>query len=290
MSVPRIPTWQERLKACFRVRHRLLHVFGAPSAVGAVAAVGSSVLLNPDTGLALGALTAGVGAVLAGYYVVAGFDRNLVTQLQSEESDKKAENDRAEVFQVLMSAPPVTRAQLERILALHAAIEAVFTDDTHDSVESLLQSSRADLNTLRTRAIAVVRLNQRLTQLIEQSNGDWLLQEARRMDAELSRTPEGGGRDALLAAREATVRALEQFKNARDKQAQVHSILTLIENNLHEFKLAMELRKVDAELGNHSGHNVSELQSRLMAAGQACDELMGRSSEPGQRRARRKVS
>ena len=290
MSVPRIPTWQERLKACFRFRHRLLHVFGAPSAVGAAAAVGSSVVLNPDTGLALGALTAGIGVVLAGYYVVAGFDGALVKQLQSEESDKKAENDRADVFQVLMSAPPATRAQLERILALHAAIEAVFTDDTHDSVESLLQSSRADLSTLRTRAIAVVRLHQRLTQLMEQSNGDWLVQEARRMDAELSRTPEGGARDALLAARESTGRALEQFRSARDKQAQVHSILTLIENNLQEFKLAMELRKVDAELGNGSGQNVSELQSRLMAAGQACDELMGRSSEPGQRRARRKVS
>ena len=56
--------------------------------------------------------------------------------------------------------------------------------------------------------------------------------------------------------------------------------------SLEEFKLAMALRKADVIEGVDSAANVSELQARLSAAGEACDELVGRATaEP--RRARR---
>jgi hypothetical protein len=66
----------------------------------------------------------------------------------------------------------------------------------------------------------------------------------------------------------------------------------LIENNFQEFKLAMELRKADAALGGDiSGADVSELQSRLMAAGDTCDEIVGRASTvPHRRTVQRRVS
>jgi hypothetical protein len=68
-------------------------------------------------------------------------------------------------------------------------------------------------------------------------------------------------------------------------------VLTLIENSLQEFKLAMELRKADAALGSRAtGRDVSELQSRLIAAGQACDELVGRAPSTARGRQRRRVS
>jgi hypothetical protein len=108
------------------------------------------------------------------------------------------------------------------------------------------------------------------------------------MDHQLSRAPEGSGRDALLSARESTARTLAQWQTAVEKQGQVRSVLTMIDSNLQEFKLAMELRKADAAMGAHTaGADVSELQSRLTAAGEACDELMGRQPAGGRRRVRR---
>ncbi len=290
MAAP-IPTWQERLKACFRWQQRFLQVFGAPSALGAVTAVGAAVALNPDTGLALGALTALTGVVLSGYYVVAGFDRRLIRELMAEETGRVVESEQAEVFQVLMQADPLLRAQLERVLQLHATIDAVFTDGIDDAVEAILQNSRGDLATLRQRAISMLKLHQRLASIVQQSNAEFLMHEARRMDHELAQTPAGPVRDALLAARESTERTLEQWRNAAEKQAQVRSVLTLIENNFQEFRLAMELRKADAAVGSAtSGRDVSELQSRLAAAGEACDELVGRASVAPARRAKRRVS
>jgi len=107
------------------------------------------------------------------------------------------------------------------------------------------------------------------------------------MEAQLQRSPEGPVRDALLAAKESTERTHTQWRAAVDKQMQIGSVLTVIETNLQEFKLAMELRKADAAMGSQtSGTEVSELQSRLAAAGEACDELVGRSSQTGARRAR----
>jgi hypothetical protein len=65
----------------------------------------------------------------------------------------------------------------------------------------------------------------------------------------------------------------------------------LLENSLQEFKLGMELRKADATLGSAAaGRDVSELQSRLIAAGQACDELVGRAPATKGTRERRRVS
>ena len=107
------------------------------------------------------------------------------------------------------------------------------------------------------------------------------------MERELARTPEGPVRDALLAAHESTERTLKQWTAALEKQHQIRSVLTVIESNLQEFKLAMELRKADAAMGANQGHNVNELQQRLIAAGRACDELVGRTSIMGDRRSRR---
>jgi hypothetical protein len=290
MGAARIPTWQERLRACFRWRHRLLQVFGVPGAIGAATAVAAASLLNPDTGLALGVLTAGVGTLVTGYRVVAGFDKRLVAELQEDERARADELERAELGQVLNEADPELRAKLQRILYTHGEIEAVFADGVHDPVEAILANSRQDLAALRDRAIAMVKLFRRLSSIVEQSDGRWLEQEAWRMDAELSRTPEGPVQDALLAARESTVRALEQWRAALDKQAQVQSILTLIENNLSEFKLGMELRKADAAMGAQaSAPQVSELQERLAAAGEACDELIGGPRAVPRRRVQRRT-
>jgi hypothetical protein len=111
------------------------------------------------------------------------------------------------------------------------------------------------------------------------------------MDQNLSRLGEGSVRDALLAARESSVRMLEQWQDAFAKRQQVTSVLTLIENNLQEFKLAMELRKADATLGTTAtGPDVSDLQMRLAAAGQACDELVGQAARSGRSSRERRVS
>jgi hypothetical protein len=291
MALARIPTWKERLAACFRWRHRLLHVFGAPSAAGAVAAVAGAATLTPDVGLALGALTAGTLAVLTGYYVVAGFDRGLVAQLQAEEAGQEKDREQAEMARLIAAAEPAIRAQLERCFGLYDAIEAVFSDGIDDDVEAILQNSRGDLATLRTRAVSMLKLHQRLGAIVQQSNESALHAELKRLDRQLPGTAEGPVRDGMLAARESTVRALEQWRNASDKQMQVANVLTLIENSLQEFKLAMELRKADAALGSATaGRDVSELQSRLIAAGQACDELVGRAPSPARGRQRRRVS
>ncbi|MEJ7731953.1 MAG: hypothetical protein WKG00_22425 [Polyangiaceae bacterium] len=287
MAAPRIPTWKERLAACFRWRHRFLHVFGAPGAVGAVAAVASAAALNADVGLALGALTAGVGSLLAGYWVTAGFDTKLVKQLQDEEQSKGAQLAAGEIQRVVYEAEPEIRPVLERILHYHATIEAAFADGIDDQVEAILQNSRPDLLALRDRAVAMVKLYRRLREIIQQSDGRWLEQEVRRMESQLQRAPEGAVRDALLAAKESTERTLAQWRAAVDKQMQVGSVLTVIETNLQEFKLAMELRKADAAMGSQTtGTEVSELQARLSAAGEACDELVGRSSVTSARRSR----
>jgi hypothetical protein len=289
VAPPRIPTWKERLAACFRWRHRLLHVFGAPSAVGAMAAVAGAATLTPDAGMALGALTAGTLALLSGYYVVAGFDRKLVEQLQNEEQGVAQNLEAAELARVLAQADPAIQAQVQQCFALYDAIEAVFADGIQDDVEAILQNSRSDLMALRARAIAMCKLHQRLDAIVRESNAQALYADVQRMDRELSNMSEGATRDALLAARQSSVRALEQWNNAFEKRAQVGNVLTLIQNNLQEFKLAMELRKADAAIGTSTAGDISELQQRLVAAGDACDELVGRA--PGSRqRQRRRVS
>lgn len=280
---PRIPSWKDRLAACFQWRHRLMHVFGAPAAVGALAAVGTAAALNPDVGLGMGALVAAVGTVLAGYYVTAGFDRKLIENLQTEETERHHATKESEVAQIVATADPNLQPVLQRILFYHQSIETAFIDGIDDSVEAILQNSRGDLSALRDRALAMAQLFQKLTQIIHHSDGRWLASEVERMDRELGSTSEGSVREALEVARESTKRALDQWQAAIDKQRQVKSVLTVIESNLQEFKLAMELRKADAVLSDQPAQpDVSELQARLAAAGQACDELVGQ----GERRRR----
>jgi len=288
MAAARISTWKERLLACFQWQKRLLHVFGIPSAVGAVTAVAAASALNPDAGLAIGALTAGTGVLLAGYYVVAGFDRKLAALHEAEDGEQALAHEQDELSRLLVTSEPEMRAQLERCLSLYAAIDVQFSDGIDDAVEAVLQNSRGDLATFKARAIDMVKLYHRLSAVVRESNANALMAEVRRMDQNLSRLTEGSVRDALLAARESSVRMLEQWQDAFAKRQQVASVLTLIENNLQEFKLAMELRKADATLGTAaSGPDVSDLQARLTAAGQACDELVGRSARGRSSRERR---
>jgi hypothetical protein len=288
----RISNWRERLRACFRWQQRLLHVVGVPSAVGAVTAAATASALNPEVGLALGALAAGTGVLVAGYYVVAGFDRGLEALLTQESHGRERMAEQNELSLVLATADPLLRAQLERCLDLYATTEAVFRDNVSDSVEDLLKSSLGDLEALKRRAVAMVKLHQRLTVVVQSSNAENLAQDVRRMDRELAQLPESSVRDALLAARQSSVRALEQWQGALEKRSQVASVLTLIENSLREFKLGVELRKADATIGGSTAeHDVSELSARLIAAGQACDELVGGASSPEPvRRQRRRAT
>ncbi len=286
MPATPIPTWQERLAACFRFRHRLLHVFGAPAAVGALTAMGAASALNADTGLALGALVAGLGSVLVGYFVTAGFDRRLVDQLQAEKAEAGVAADAEHTRAKVASAHPEIRPMVERIVALHASIEAVFTDGIDDSVERILDGSRGDLRALRDRATRTVELYRRLGEVIHQTDGHRLFAELNRLHAEVSQLPPGPAQKARQEALSSSERAYAQWRAAVDRQHQVHSVLTVIEKNLEEFKLAMALRKADVIEGGPEATNVSELQARLVAAGQACDELVGRSS--GETRAGRR--
>jgi len=286
MAAAHISNWRERLGACFRWRQRLLHVLGVPSALGAATAVASSAMLNPDVGLALGVLAAGTGVLMAGYYVVAGFDRGLEALLAQESQGRDLMQEQNELSRVLATAEPALRTQLERCLDLYATTAAVFQDGVDDSVEELLKSSLGDLEALKRRAVSMVKLHQRLSVVVQSSNADALARDVRRMDQELAGLAAGSVRDALLAARQSSVRALEQWQGAWEKRAQVASVLTLIENSLREFKLGMELRKADAAMGGSAAENdVSELSARLIAAGQACDELVGRapSAQPARR-------
>lgn len=251
-----------------------------------MAAVGTASALNPDTGLALGALVAGVGTVLGGYFVTAGFDRKLVAQLQAEKVEQSARTDAQALDQVVANAHPEIRSQLERILAVHASIEAVFTDGIDDSVERILQSSRPDLRALRDRAATMVELYRKLGEVLTQTNGHRLYDELQRLKRDVGRAPAGPERRAQEEALASTERAYGQWYTASQRQGQVKSVLTVIEKNLEEFKLAMALRKADALEGESGASNVSELQARLAAAGQACDELVGRSSASESRRPR----
>ncbi|MBN2195895.1 MAG: hypothetical protein JW751_23965 [Polyangiaceae bacterium] len=287
MTATPIPPWPERLKACFRFRHRLVQVFGAPAAVGAIAAVGTAAALEPTVGLSMGVLTYVAGAALYAWFVTAGYDRRLVEQLMQESREAAGRRDLADLQVAVVEADPATRAQLERILSTYANIEWVFTDSITDTVEDILQGSRGDLRELRDRAIAMTKLYARLRILIEGSDGRWLESELGRLTREAERTEPGPLRDALLQAKDSTERTLGQWRAAIDKQRQIASVLTVIETNLQEFKLAMELRKADAALGAGSVNpDVTELQSRLVAAGDACDELIGRTKPRARTRAR----
>jgi len=282
-----IPPWPERLRACFSFRHRLVQVFGAPAAAGAVAAVATAAALDPSVGLSMGLLTYLVGTTLYAWFVTAGYDRRLVEQLMEESKQRADQRDVADLEEAVREADPAVRPQLERILATYVGIDRVFTDEITDTVEDILQGSRDDLRELRDRAITMAKLYGRLRLLIEGSDGRWLESEVARVSREAERTEPGPVRDALLQAREATERTLEQWRSAVDKQRQIASVLTVIETNLQEFKLAMELRKADAALGAGSAApDVTELQSRLAAAGEACDELIGRARTGGRARAR----
>ena len=291
MEKPWIPSWRDRLKACFSFRHRLLQVFGIPAAVGALTAVGTATALDPGVGLSLGALTAAAGSLVYGYWVTAGFDKKIVEQLQEEASEQERAMDVRELEQVVAWADPDIRAQIQRILYTYDNIEAVFLDNQTDAVERILESSRDDLRELRDRAVTMVKLYQRLRQIVQGSDGPWLTHELNRLGAESAQAPPGPVRDALEEAKRSTERALGQWRAAIDKQQQIRSMLTVIETNLQEFKLAMELRKADAAMGAQAEMpNVTELQGRLVAAGEACDELVGQKRaqrmRPGARRAR----
>jgi hypothetical protein len=281
-----IPTWKERLSACFRFRHRLLHVFGVPSAFGALTAVGTASLLNPDTGLALGALVASVGTLLAGYFVTAGFDRGLVERLQAEQLEHAALSEQQSLERAVWNAHPEIRPTLERIVTTHAAIEAVFTDGLDDSVERILTGSRSDLRALRDRAVTLVDLYRRLGEVLMQSDGPRLHSELLRLQQGVPHTPPGPARRAHEEALASAERTYGKWYSALERQREVQSALTVIEKNLEEFKLAMALRKADAVHGEAGSGDVSELQARLHAAGEACDELVGRSGGH-ERRARR---
>ena len=286
MAAKRIPTWKERLKACFQWRHRLMHVFGVPAAVGAAGAVVASGALNPDTGMAVGALVAGVGTLLAGWYVTAGYDRKLVAQLQAEEARESSEAEEQDIQTTVWNADPHIRPLLERILHTHASIEHVFNDGIDDPVERILQGSRGDLKALRDRAIKMVKLHKRLAEIIRQSDGRRLWDEMNRLKAQVERSKDGPSRKARQEAFNSAERTYKQWQAAVDKQNQIQSVLTVIDKNLEEFKLAMALRKADAIDTDEGAPNVSELQARLTAAGEACDELVGRLT-PDTRRSRR---
>jgi len=263
-----------------------MQVFGVPSAVGAMAAVAGAAALNPNVGMALGALTAGVGSVLAGYYVTAGFDKKLVKLLQEEAVDQERALADNEIQQAIIQAEPHLQPRLQRIIHHHGAIEAEFEGE-HDAVEAILASSRGDLTALRDRAVSLVKLHRRLRDIIASSDGKGLMADIKRMEAQLKHTPEGSVRDALQTARESTERTHGQWRQAIEKQQQIDAVLTIIETNLQEFKLAMELRKADAAMSSKAaGPEVNELQARLAAAGQACDELVGRKTSTRRRRRR----
>ncbi len=286
MPAPPIPTWKERLAACFRWRHRLLHVFGVPGAIGAATAVAAAGLLNPDTGLALGALVAGVGTLIGGYYVTAGFDRRLVERLQTEKVEEKERLDAAYLQELSFQAHPEIRPVLARIVATHASIEAGFAEGGGDSVDRLLQSSRDDVRALRDRAFKLVEVHKRLSDVIQQSNGRRLYDEMNRLSEALARMPAGPARQAQAEACESAERTYTQWRTAVDKQQQIASAFTVIEKNLEEFRLAMALRKADAVEGDGAATNVSELQGRLTAAVEACDQLVGRTSASARRAGR----
>jgi hypothetical protein len=133
----------------------------------------------------------------------------------------------------------------------------------------------------------MLKLYQKLGIIIQQSDGRWLASEVGRMERELKHAEDPSVREAMEAAKRSTERTLQQWEAAVHKQKQVRSVLTVIESNLHEFKLAMELRKADVAMNeNTEAPDVSELQARLAATGQACDELVGRSSASRSRASR----
>lgn len=280
-----IPTWKDRLRACFQWRHRALHVLGAPLAAGMVTSAVSADLLNAGAGLGLGGLVAGVGAVLAGYYVVSGFDRGLVDALQKERAEGQLETRRSAITSIVSSAPDELRPIAERVVANYDAIEQYFTDGISDQVEAVLQTSLGDLEALRDRAVSLVGLHNQLSGILRQVDVYALNSELQRTTSQLQASPPGQASEALLAAQESTQKAIAKYQAAQQKQQQVRNVMTVIDTSLQEFKLAMELRKADATLSSDSGApDVSELQLRLEAAGQACDELVG-----GTRRARQRA-
>ena len=253
-------------------------------ALGAATAVASGSALNPDVGMALGALAATVGAVMAGYYVTAGFDKKLVVQLQQEAQAKVQNAEAGDLQRAVWEADPELKPLLERILFYQGNIEQTFADGIDDPVEAVLQSSREAIRGMRDRALAMVKLHGRLREIIQQTDSRGLYAELERMNGQLQRVPEGQARDALLAAKESAENTLADWKATIDKQAQIRSVLTMIESTLQGFKLKMELRKADATMGSEAATtDVGDLQARLAAAIEASDQLSGRTTRAPRR-------
>lgn len=157
-----------------------------------------------------------------------------------------------------------------------------------DTVEAVLEGSRTDLKALRDRALSMFKLYVRLRHIIQSSDPRYLQSEIERMDKGAA-AYETRRNLRRARGRKREHRGYSRPVANRGGQAEAnHRRVDHEREQSAEFKLAMELKKADAAMGAETAGapNVTELQSRLQAATDACDELVGARGRR-RRRARR---
>lgn len=261
MASADVPTGQQRLAACFRVRHRLLHVLGIPLALGGVLAVAAAGSLH-DRAVVLGAVAAVSGIVLAVWFVVLGFDRTLMAQLETENRERRGRSDLAAA---IAAAPTERKALLERIGGKLDSVDQVATYVAVPGAAALLDELRADLSGLRHRAAALATALAAMSAARTRADADVarLETEVTRIASELDEMT-GSLRDALGAAKAAAEAELARCHAAIELEARMTAALTAFDSDL-----AVAQRTLAGDAVSYS--DVERLHERLAAVCESCN-------------------
>jgi hypothetical protein len=265
-----LPTWQERLAACFRPRHRLLHVWGVPLAVGGIAAAAASGSLHTRA-LALGSIVTGIGILLAAWYVVLGGDRRLIAQLQAE---KHAARGRSELAAVAASAPLDKRPLLERIRAKLDGLDAELERAAARGGSARLDGLCDDLVSVRHKVLAIATEIPRRPVTEATADAARLESEIARLASELKEAA-GALRDALAASRSSAAAELARHRAAIDLDARMTSLLEIIDAELDAVAKVLEAHVAVDDAAGRS------LRERLAAALAACDRSLPQATPRG---------
>lgn len=274
-----LPTWRDRLKACFSLQHRFLHVFGVPAILGLLTA---SLDLGGAEG-SLGLLVGGGLAAAGAYLVTVGADRRLNRRLFEEKRERALDRVEAQFHEIRARVGEETREALQRIEVLFREIRAIFEKGEKDEITAVLATAEGDVNELRRKAYDLAELDLRLGRLLGEFDGDRLDDEISRHLRTIKKAHNEAEEKAARAALGALERKKAQMDDARARLSQVRSALSTIESNLSEFKVGVELRKADALMRQGDVEGLEDLGLRLKATGSACDEILGSPKESSAR-------
>jgi hypothetical protein len=257
-----LPTWQERFAACFRVRHRLLHVFGIPAVLGGVTAVALSGSMR-SRAVVLGVIIGAVGMLLAAWYVVSGADRKLVEMLQAEKRDARGKD---ELAGALAGASAELRALLERVRAKLDSVDAAVDKVTIQGSLAALDNLRDSLGSARHKAVAIASAIAKLQVAKAKTDATRLEAEITRLAGELAET-DGSLRDALGASKKSAETELARCRTKIELDKQLNAMLGTIEADVGVVEKGLAggtIASADAE----------RLRERLAGTLSGCDGVL----------------